>query len=441
MKYMTKSGLAALFALAATPPAALCSVVMADATAGDLEATLKDVQAQLANLNGEVKATAEKALAQSKKSGDVSAETKATADQLLTAQNSLNGQVEEITAKLEGLEQSNLDLAQGLAAGGGRGASGAVSMGRAVSEEGADAIKAYLSGGAAGGMSFNVQAAITTAATSAGGLIFHDEERAPVNMARRRLRIVDMISAGRTGSDLVTYRKQTLRTDATAMVAEQGTYPASAFGWTKATENVRKVGAVTNLTEEALADADQLQTEIDTELRYGVEKEIEEQVLAGDGTGENLSGLITNATAFAAAAGLPNANAIDRLRLGILQVALADYVADGIVLNPTDWAAIELIKKGAGDASYVFGQPGTGNMPMLWGKAVAESNSMSAGEWLVGEMAIAATLYERSGLEVLISSEHGTNFVEDMLTMKARKRLALAVKRGAALVTGNFTFA
>ena len=32
---------------------------------------------------------------------------------------------------------------------------------------------------------------------------------------------------------------------------------------------------------------------------------------------------------------------IDRIRLALLQVALAEYAADGLILNPIDWAMIE----------------------------------------------------------------------------------------------------
>ena len=78
---------------------------------------------------------------------------------------------------------------------------------------------------------------------------------------------------------------------------------------------------------------------------------------------------------------------------------------------------------------------------MLWGKDVVETNTMSVGEWLVGDLAMAATLYDRQDAEVLFSTEHDQNFVEDMVTMKARKRVALAIKRALAMVTGNFTFA
>jgi HK97 family phage major capsid protein len=436
-KKMMMPAIAVAAMMAARPVGAVGAVHMEASP----EALLKDVQAQLSKLNGEVKQTAEKALAEAKNSGEVSAETKKTADQLLTLQNGMSDALKALTDKLEGVEQSNLEVAQAVAAGGRGGASSPVSLGRAVANEGADEIKAYLARGASGSMSFDVQNAITTAAGSGGGLITHPEETEVVNMPRRVLRVAGLISAGRTGSDLVTYRKQTLRTNAAAAIAETGAYPESAFGWSKATAQVKKVGHVTNISEEALADADQLQTEIDTEMVYGLELERENQVLFGDGVDENLHGLVPQAVAFAAAAGLPNANQIDRLRLGVLQVALADYVADTIVLNSTDWAAIELLKNGAGDDRYVFGNPATGNAPMLWGKQVVDTNSMTAGEWLVGDLRMAATLYERSGVEILISSEHGDNFVKDMLTMKARQRLALAVKRAAALVTGDFTFA
>lgn len=428
----------ALAALMAARPVAVVGQVKAEASV-DAEALLKEVSAKLAKLNGEVKQTAEDALKQAKNAGEVSAETKAKADQMLAAQDGLSKAVSALTDRLEGVDTKAQEIAQAVANGAGRGAGAPrQTMGQAVVAE-SDRIAAFIAAGAKGSLAFDVSNAITTAAGSGGGLIYHEEEREPVNMPRRVLRVASRVTRGRTGSDLVTFRRQTLRTDATAMVAETGTYPESAFGWTKATEQVKKVGAITHISEEALADADQLQTEIDTELRYGLDLEIEKQVLAGDGLGENLKGLIPNATAFSAAAGLPNATRIDRLRLAILQVVLADYVPQEIVLNPTDWAGIDLLKDTAG--RFVFGNPGAQSTPTLWGKDVIESNSMTAGEWLVGDLMMAATLYDRSEVEVLISSEHGTNFVEDMLTMKARKRMVQAIKRGAAMVTGDFTFA
>lgn len=422
---------------AARPDAILGPVVM-DA-GDDPEVLLKRVSAQLEKLNGEVKQTAETALKESKRAGEVSEETKATADKLLNTQTAMNKQVEELKAMVQGLDSKTLEISQQVAAGP-RGRSGKVlSLGQAVVAQD-DAIKSFLANGARGNMSLKINNAITTATGSAGGLIYNEEDRTFVEMPRRRLLIRDLLTQGKVSSDLVKYRKQVLRTNSAAMVAEQGIYPISEFGWDKATAQVKKVGHVTNISEEAMADADQLETEVDNEMRYGLDLEEERQILAGDGLGENLDGLLTEAPAFVAAVGLPNSTHIDRLRLAMLQVTLQDYMATAMVLSPVDWAHIEMLKVGSADNRYVYGNPQSGTGPMLWGKNVVESNTMTAGEWLVGDLALAATYYDRQETEVLISSENDTNFVEDMLTMKARKRVALAIKRTLAMVTGDFTF-
>lgn len=427
--------------LAAHASACPASVlVMPQNDAGDTEEMLKKVNQKLDALNGEVKQTAEDALKQAKDAGTVSAEVKQKADKLLNEQTNLTKQVEKITNALEGIPEQMLELSQKVAEGGGSAPGGVMSLGRAVVAE-EEQIKAFVANGCGGTLSINVTNAITTAAGSGGGLIFPQEERDPVRMPKRRLLVRELLSQGKTGTNLVPYRKQEVRTNAAAPVAEGGTYAASTYGWGKGEAPVRKIGHVTNVSEEAVADADLLQTEIDTEMRYGLDLEEEKQVLAGPGTGESLSGLLTEAPAFVAATGLPNATRIDRLRLAFLQIALEDYIGSGVVLSPIDWAAIELQKVGGTDGRYVFGNPHAVTTPSLWGKDVVETASMSQGEWLAGDFATAATFYDRQETEVLISSEHGTNFVEDMLTMKARKRVALAIKRGLAMVQGDFTFA
>ncbi|MDO6799368.1 phage major capsid protein [Shimia thalassica] len=427
----------AMAALAAARPVAVIGGPRADGD--DPEVLLKKVSQQLETLNSDTKKVAENALSESKKAGEVSAETKAAADKLLTQQDAMNKVVEGLKNTLEGLDGKVLEVSQQVAAGGGRrGSDAPQSLGAAfVAHE--DEIKAFLNNGATGVLNIQIQNAITTADGSGGGLIYHDEERTPINMPKRQLRVRDLVSVGRTSSNLVPYRRQTVRSGASAAIAEGGTYPESSFGWEKTDAKVKKIGAVTNITEETMADADLLQTEIDTELRYDLDLEEERQLLAGDGVGENQSGLITNAPAFVAAGGLPNQTRIDRLRLAILQVVLADYIPTAMLLNPLDWAAIDLLKDA--QLRFIFGNPGAQTTPMLWGKDVVESNTMTDGEWLVGDLKRAATIYDRSDVEVLISSEHDTNFVEDMLTMKARKRLAFANRRPAATVSGDFTFA
>lgn len=423
----------ALAAHASQMPTGLVHLPRADA--GAVAAQLTEVSANVKALREDVLPKAEEALKQAQKTGTLSAELKAQIDEILPKFNEQSTAQAKLEGKLEALETANLDMAQALANKGGNG-SVTVSAGRALADS--DELKAFVSNGAQGSVQYQPKAAITTAGGSGGGLNWSDREMEPVRLARRPLLIRNLVNVVPVTGTSVEYTRQTTRTNAAAPVAEQAAAPESSYGYTKATAVVKKISHITHISEEALSDAAMLAGEVDGELAYGLDLEEEDQVLAGDGVGENLSGLLTEATAFAAAAGLPDTQQIDRLRLAILQVTLADYAADAIVLNPTDWAAIELLKET--DNGYLFGIPANPGQPALWRLPVVESNSMTAGEWLVGAMFMAATLYDRLENTILMSSEHGTNFIEGMITAKGTKRVALAVKRPPSLVTGGFVF-
>lgn len=421
----------AVAAIAMATPNAVIGMVFAE---GDTESMLKNVNQQLETLNSDIKNTAEDALKQAKRSGEVSDETKKTADQLLTNQTQLTNSVKELTEKLEGVASQTLEISQGIAAGSGRGSGTVQSLGQAFVGHG-DQVANYKGGTTV----FSVNNAITS--TSAGGLMDRHEETAVVGLSRRRLLVRDLLGAGRTTAEQIHYRKQVIRTSGAGTMAEGAPSSASNFTWAKGVERVKKIGSHINISEEALADAAQLESSVDGELSYLVELEEEKQIVAGDGVNENFSGLVTQAAAFAAAAGLPNSTRIDRLRLAFLQLTLEDYMPSEVLLNPTDWAGIELLKVGSSDDRYIFGNPSGQSTPKLWAKDVVETNTMSAGEFLAGDLAMAATYYQRSDTEFTLSDSHDENFISDMITLKARRRAALVVKRSLAMVKGNFVFA
>lgn len=432
---MTNIMMSALAAHMAVMPQGVIGAPQADA--GAVAQQLVEVTAAVVELREKVMPTAENALTQAKAAGVLSAELKAEIDKILPVFNAASALQSKLEGKLEALESRSTDLEQHVAAGiSGRGAP-MVTAG--VEFANSDKLKAFLSSGAQGSFVIPVQAAITTADGSGGGVIWSERETNPINMPQRHLIMRNLVTVVKTGRGSIDYVVQVTRANAAAPVAEQGAAPASAYGWTKENERIKKIAHVTHASEEALADSDELAGLIDGEMRFGLDLEEDEQVLAGDGTGENLTGMLGAATAFSAAAGLANTDRLERLRLAILQVTLNDYAADAIVLNPTDWAAIELMRE-TPTGRFIIGGPDQPAGPTLWRLPVAESNTMSAGSWLVGAMKAAATLYDRQDNEILISSENGTNFVEGMKTLKGSKRVALIVKRPPSLVTGNFTF-
>lgn len=388
---------------------------------------LKEVRQQLDRITGEVKQTAEKALKQAEDNGRVTEEVKASADRLLSEQAQLKGAVEKIEERQLAMEQSGADRRDRTEA--------PKSLGLAIAES--DGLKAFLANGAKGTQRIEVNNVITTA--SAGGLITPTRDGEVISIRRRQPRIRSLLNVGGTDSNLVEYAKQTARTNNAGVVGENTLKPESNYTWAKADAPVRTIAHWVPISRNTLEDARALQTELDSELRYGLDIAEDEELLNGDGTGEHLDGLRANETAYAAPFAVDDETPIDTLRLALLQLELQDYAGDGFILNPMEWARIELIKNSVG--SYIFANVLQLAGPTLWGRSVVSTTAMDAGQFQAGEYGVAATIYDRMDAEVLFSTEDRDNFVKNMITARAEKRLALAVKRASALVGGSFPLA
>lgn len=357
--------------------------------------------------------------------GDMSDETKAKADEALTRFNVLD----ELKSRVTDLEQ------KATRPGGGNGGDQVKSYGQQLLEN--EGFKSYVKNGAHGSARIELKA-ITTAAGAAGGMIFSQRETEPVAIPKRPdLVLRDLVTVVPVATGSIEYPKQTTRTNAAAPVAEGTTKPYSNYGWSRVTTNVRTLAHLAKLTRQAVDDAPRLQAEVDAEMRYGLALAEDAQILLGDGTGENLYGLLPQATAYVLPTGATApTTSIDKVRAAMLQVVLNYYSPEATVLNPIDWFNMETSKDGQG--RYIFANPLGLASPTLWGKPVVPTTSMTAGSFLTGAFKLAATLYDRMTVEVLISSENSDDFEKNLLTMRAEERLALAVKRAAALIKGTF---
>jgi HK97 family phage major capsid protein len=301
--------------------------------------------------------------------------------------------------------------------------------------------KGYVERGVQGSMKMTLQGDIkAVTSTTAAGLIVRDRENDIVDMPRRRLTIRDLLPVVRTNTSSIEYPKQNVRTNAAAPVAESATKPYSDYGWTIATASVRTIAHLAKLTRQAVDDAPRLVGEVNQEMRYGLGLVEEAQILNGDGTGQNLNGIMPQATAFNASlltgANLAKITRLDVLRIAMLQGALALYPATGIVLNDIDWAYIELTK--TDDGAYLFSNPQGSVQPRLWNLPVVATQAQAVDNFLVGNFDIGATLYDRMSVEILLSSENADDFEKNLYTMRAEERIALAVKRATAFTKGVF---
>lgn len=399
-------------------------------------ATLEDLSIEFAKKSSEMKTQADdlkeahtELLGRLEKDGNTSRELKEAIDKALTNFNGLKGTVDELEQKLSARVVEDRTEAK--------------SWGEQL--VGSDAFKAAQAAHSTlsskrGVISTEVKQ-VTSAA--AGGLVRQTIREAEVVQLMRERRVVrDLLTTIAVNTPSIEYAVQTLRTNNAAPVAESAAKPYSDYAWTVATANVRVLAHLAKITRQAMDDAPRLMGEIDSEMRYGLGFVEERQFLYGNGTGQNLFGIVPQATDFAVPAGFPtmaNATRIDALRLAMLQASIGLLPADGIVLNQLDWAVIELTK--TTDGAYLFANPQGNVDARMWGLPVVATPAMNAGDFLVGSFKMGATVYDRMGVEVLISTENSDDFEKNLATMRAEERVAIAVKRPGAFITGDFTTA
>jgi HK97 family phage major capsid protein len=275
----------------------------------------------------------------------------------------------------------------------------------------------------------------TDAAGSAGALIPSDRRGLQVELPQRRLTVRSLLLPGTTSSNAIEYEQEKLFTNSAAPVAEGTLKPQSELQFEDKTATVRTIAHWMRTSVQILADAPGLRSIIDQRLRYGLSYVEESQLLNGSGVGQNLLGLVTAATAYAAPGSLTATTQVDIIRLMILQAALAEYPPNGIVLNPIDWAAIEMAKDTQG--RYLIGNPQGTVSPTLWGLPVVATQAMGVDKALVGAFNLAAQIFDRQDATIDVSTEDQDNFVRNKVTIRAEERLALAIYRPQAIVYGD----
>ena len=282
----------------------------------------------------------------------------------------------------------------------------------------------------------NTVTSLTSGDGGAGDLIVPQRVPGIITPNNRTLRVRDLLPKGRTSSNSVEFVQESGFTNAAAVVAEGAQKPESSLSFELANAPVRTIAHWLRASKQILDDVPQLESYIDTRLRYGLALVEENELLAGDGTGQHILGLIPQATAFDRSRLKVGDTRIDVVRRAMTQLRLAEYSASAIIMHPTDWEEIELQKDANDD--YIWANPRGLLGPTLWGLPVLDSTSLSEGEFLVGAFNVAAQLWDREDANVEISTEDQDNFIKNLVTIRAEERVALTVYRPESFVYGDF---
>lgn len=301
-----------------------------------------------------------------------------------------------------------------------------------------------------------VKSLITGASSTSGGAFVVNERTDIVEMlGRRELKLRDLVSTRRTGSDTVEFVRQTSHTNAADVVAEatssaRPTAPGSAGALVNATgggykpegswafeivsTTVKTIAEWVPITKRALADVAQLEGLINDELSADVAEKEEDQILNGSGSGENIAG-INNTSGIQTQAWTTDFFTTTRKA-----VTKARHVGrvnpNAWVLNPSDAEALDLLKDG--ENRYYYGGPQSIANRTLWGIPVVESESQAEGTGLLGDYK-KAVLWDREQTTVTMTDSHEDFFVRNLVAVLGEERVAFGVTRPPAFVSVDLT--
>jgi HK97 family phage major capsid protein len=280
---------------------------------------------------------------------------------------------------------------------------------------------------------FEVKNTVTSGSTT----VFPQQNPAIIRGNFTPLTIRELFRSIPVTSNMVNSLRELSWTNDAAEVSQGAAKPESDLTFEQYNVPITTVAHWIKVSNQLLADAPAIVAYIDTRARDGLAQRIDAQLLNGNGTSPNLSGLTDsgNFTAYTATSDDLLVDAINRAKYALWATG---NMPDVVVVNPADWGAMERTREGAGTGQYLYGAPGTMAGDNPFGLRIVLSNNMLAGKFLVGAIDASAVLYTRQGATVEMGYVNA-DFTNNLVTIRVEERLGLGVERPSAILYGNFT--
>jgi len=262
--------------------------------------------------------------------------------------------------------------------------------------------------------------------------------------------VIGLFDQIQTSQNAYVYLEETTFTNNAGSIAESGDISASlesALAFTERTESIRKMATFLPVTDELLADVAGIQGYVNSRLSTMMKLNLDNQLINGDGTAPNLTGVLNKSGINTFDYALPYAGELGKLGQiyqAITEIRKDAFVEpDAIVMHPSDWYDIvtsvtEVDTSGSKNPLFVVaGGFGADAAPRIWGLKVVPSTVIAAGTVLVGKFSggDAAQVIMREGVDLAVSDSHSDFFAKNQLAIRLTMRLGFAIYRPTAFCT------
>ena len=276
--------------------------------------------------------------------------------------------------------------------------------------------------------------------TSGTTTVFPQQNAGIISGDFKPLTIRQLFRAIPVASNMVNSLREASWTNDAAEVSQGAAKPESDITFEQYNVPITTVAHWIKVSNQLLADAPAVVAYIDTRLRDGLAQRIDAQLLNGNGTSPNLSGITDsgNYTAYTASSGDLLVDAINRAKYALWAKG---YMPDAVIVNPADWGAMERTREyssGGIQGSYLYGMPGVAAGVNPFGVRIVLSANMTQGKFAIGAFDMACALYNRQGATVEMGYVNA-DFTNNLVTIRAEERLGLGVEKPSAIYFGNIT--
>lgn len=253
------------------------------------------------------------------------------------------------------------------------------------------------------------------------------------------LTIRQVLTSVPVSSNMVNSIREASWTNNAAETSEGVGKPESAITFEPYNVAIQTVPHFIKVSNQLMQDAPAIVAYINVRLRDGLAQRIDKQLLTGNGTGANLSGL-TDSGNFTAYTPTSDDNLVDAINRAKYALWAVGKTPDTVIVNPADWGTMERSREnyGSGLGMYLYGAPGQAANVNPFGVQVVLSSNMTQGKFLIGNLRQSAVVYNRAGAVVEMGFEND-DFTKNLVTIRAEERLGLGVETPSGILYGSFT--
>lgn len=251
------------------------------------------------------------------------------------------------------------------------------------------------------------------------------------------LTVRDTLVSAPVNQNAVEYIKEASWTNSAAEASHGSAKKESDITFSVESVPIRTIAHWIKITKQLLDDAPAVARYIDVRLRDGLAQRIDAQLINGDGTSPNLSGL-TDTGNFTAYTPTSDDNLVDAMNRLLYVMWPTGNRPDVFYVNPADWGAMERTRESDNSGMYLYGIPGLNAGLNPWGVRVVITKDIEAGKIIAANTRDSIMLYNRQGVAVEMGYVND-DFTRNLVTIRAEERLGLAVERPAGVYYGDFT--